>query len=302
MQLMKCLKMLAVPVLIFGVFWLHLAQADQSQDQGLFWTIDSPQGHAGYLLGTIHSEDPRVLEFTEEFLAALRASSHFAMELVPDLPTLARLAETMNLGAGIELSSVIGEQRFEAVAGALSSYGVPRNQVARMKPWAAMITLSVPAPKTGFFMDFSLSLRASGSGLKVIGLETLDEQLAFLENMPLEHQLNMLDQAVKEMDQVQKIHDEMVNTYLDEDLSALQAETESQLSGLGVAARDYFVAEGINSRNHRMLAKLLVAMEAGIVFTAVGALHLPGDEGLIALLRASGYQLRPMLSPFPAGK
>jgi uncharacterized protein YbaP (TraB family) len=169
----------------------------------------------------------------------------------------------------------------------------------RMKPWAAMITLSVPAPKTGFFMDFSLSLRASGSGLKVIGLETLEEQLTFLENMPMEHQLTMLDQAVAEVGKVQDIHDQMVETYLHGDLQTLHEETESQLAELGANARDYFIAEGITARNHRMMTGLLEALETGTVFTAVGALHLPGEGGLIELLRAQGYELNPMPSPFP---
>ena len=298
MRQINCIRPIVALVLVLGLSWVHSLQADL--DQALFWAVESEQGHAGYLLGTIHSEDPRVLEFTEEFLAALNGSSTFAMELVPNIPTLAKLATAMYLGEGIELSSVIGEERFEAVFSALSAYGIPRFMVARMKPWAAMITLSVPAPETGYFMDFSLSLRASGSGLTVIGLETLEEQLAFLENMPMAHQLTMLDQAVAENSQVQEIHDKMVNTYLEENLQLLQAETDLQLSGLGDAVRDYFMTEGISRRNHKMLAKLLEALEAGTVFTAVGALHLPGDEGLIALLRKNGYGLRPMPSPFPA--
>jgi len=239
------------------------------------------------------------LEYSDEFLAALNGSSVFAMELVPNLPTLARLAETMNLPEGTELSSLIGEERFENVAGALSTYGLPRFMVARMKPWAAMITLSVPVPETGFFMDFSLSLRASGNGLRVIGLETLEQQLAFLENMPMEHQLTMLDQAVLEVGKVQEIHDRMVETYLQGKLSALQQETERQLAELGDDAGDYFVAQGITARNQRMLEGILEALQEDTVFAAVGALHLPGDQGLIELLRAKGYRLRPMPSPFP---
>jgi uncharacterized protein YbaP (TraB family) len=300
MRRMNYPRLVKALLLVLGTICVQAAIAEQ--DQGLFWTIENDQGHAGYLLGTIHSEDPRVLEYTEDFLAALSSSSQFAMELVPDLATLAKLAETMNLPEGIELASIIGEQRFEAVATALSGYGVPRFMVARMKPWAAIITLSVPAPETGFFMDFSLSLRASGNGLKVIGLETLQEQLGFLENMPIEHQIMMLDQAVLEIDQVQGLHDRMVETYLGGDLSILHAETESQLSTLGEPVRDYFVAEGITARNQRMLTGLLEALDAGTVFTAVGALHLPGEQGLIALLRASGYRLRPMPSPFPPGE
>ena len=288
---------IGILISIMAMCCLHPAFA--TDDNALFWAIESEQGHAGYLLGTIHSEDPRVLEFTQEFLSALNSSSSFAMELVPNLLTLNRLAETMHLPAGTGLASVIGDDRFGAVVAALDSYGVPRSHVARMKPWAAMMTLSIPPPKTGFFMDFSLSLRASGNGLKVIGLETLDEQLAFLENMPLEHQLVMLDQAVAEIGQVQAMHERLVTIYLGGDLGALQAETVAQLSTLGEAAREFFLAEGINARNHRMLASLIEAMRSGSVFTAVGALHLPGDQGLISLLRQKGFRLRPMPMPFP---
>lgn len=269
------------------------------QDRALFWSIESDQGRAGYLLGTIHSEDPRVLEFTEAFLDALNGSEQFAMELVPDLPTLARLAETMRLPAGTDLAAVVGARRFEAVAQALEAYGVPRSEVARMKPWAAMMTLSVPPPRTGFFMDFSLSLRASGQGLEVVGLETLEEQLSFLEDMSLSQQLSLLDQALAESAQVQAVHDHMVETYLSGDLVTLRKETEEQLAELDEGVRELFLAEGIAARNHRMFARLRESLEDGKVFAAVGALHLPGEDGLLALLRQAGYRLVPMPPPFP---
>ncbi|MFT5138655.1 MAG: hypothetical protein ACI9H8_000590 [Lysobacterales bacterium] len=270
------------------------------EEQSLLWSFSSDKGQSGYLLGTIHSEDPRVLEYTEEFLNTLKSCDQFAMELVPNLPTLSKLAIAMSLPQGSTLASVIGQDRFASVEEALGKYGIPTSQIMVMKPWAAMISLSVPAPETGFFMDFSLSLRASGNGLKVIGLETLEEQLDFLENMPLEHQLAMLDQAVKEIDNVQEIHDQMVTTYLEGDPMGLREETETQLSDLSEGAHEYFMEKGIKDRNRRMLQTLLAALESGTVFAAVGALHLPGEDGLIGLLRSKGFELNPMPSPFPA--
>jgi uncharacterized protein len=268
--------------------------------QALFWAIDSGTQRVGYLLGTIHSEDARVLEYTEGFLNALHGSSHFAMELVPDLPTLARLTEAMHLAPGTELAAMIGEKRFEAVARALAGYGLPRSEVARLKPWAAMVTLSLPPPRTGLIMDFSLSLRAAGQGLEVLGLETLDEQLGFLESMSLPQQISMLDQALSESYRVEAVHREMVGTYLAGDLDALRAEAMEQLSGLDEELGEFFIAEGIVARNQRMFARLRGLLEeSDIVFVAVGALHLPGENGLLELLRDGGFRLVPMPSPFP---
>ena len=282
-----CVSLLLVPT-VFA----------QQTDKALLWSIMEGERQAGYLLGTIHSEDPRVLDFPEHFLDLLRANQVFAMEIVPDFPTLNRLTEYMQYQDGTTLESQLGEERFVQVRAALSSYQMPADWIAQMKVWAAVMTLSVPRPETGLFMDLSLSLHAAGSGLKVVGLETLEEQISFLENMPMEQQLELLDQAVSEHDQVREVHDLMVDSYLQNDLQALEIEAGAQLSQLDQAVQDYFIGQGINARNHRMLKSLLPLLENDSVFVAVGALHLPGESGLLALLRQHGFRLEPEPLPF----
>jgi uncharacterized protein YbaP (TraB family) len=274
------------------------ASQDQAADRSLFWSIQKDGRAAGYLLGTIHSEDPRVLDFPEDFIARLRANAVFAMELVPNLPTLARLSEYMNYPPGQTLESVIGTRRFKSLEAALSTYNVPPEQINRMKPWAAMMTLSTPPPETGFFMDLSLSLRASGSGLKVVGLETLDQQLSFLEDMPVPMQLSLLDQAVAAFDEVTEAHDQMVDAYLENDLVKLQVLADQQLQEVGEEASNYFIELGINARNLRMAETLFPQLEDNKVFVAVGALHLPGKKGLLNILRQQGFELSPLDMPF----
>lgn len=289
---------LAVALLLSMASWKVLANQEQDSDRALFWSIHKSGQVVGYLLGTIHSEDPRVLDFSEDLLGRLRTNHVFAMELVPDLPTLARLNEYMHYPQGQTLESVIGEQRFKTLTAVLSAYGLPLDFINQMKPWAAMMTLSTPPPETGFFMDLSLSLRASGSGLKVVGLETLEQQLSFLEEMPMALQLSLLDQAVADFSQVNEVHDQMVDTYLENNLVLLTSLTEEQLQVVGDEASDYFMKTGINDRNLHMADSLLAQLEHNTVFAAVGALHLPGEKGLINLLREQGYEVNPMDIPF----
>jgi uncharacterized protein YbaP (TraB family) len=276
-------------------------QASPQDDTAVFWSITKNGQPAGYLLGTIHSEDPRVLDFSEAFIEIMTSNQVFAMEMVPDLPTLQQLTLFMQYQDGTTLESRIGAQRYAKLQTALAAYRVPPDWIAGMKVWAAMMTLSVPPPDTGFFMDFSLSLRAAGSGLRVVGLETLEQQLAFLEDMPLEQQLLLLDQALELHDQVAELHDQMVTSYLDGDLQALSEQAEEQMGELGEEARQYFMYQGIELRNRRMIDSLMPILETDRVFTAVGALHLPGKTGLIQLLRDRGFELQPLPMPLSAG-
>ena len=295
MRLRKLSSILLTVLLTCGFATTHAGE-----DTALFWSLARDGKPAGYLLGTIHSEDPRVLDFPETFIDQLTANDVFAMEMVPDLPTLTRLTEFMHYQDGTTLESRIGAERFTRVRAALSDYRVPPDWIARMKVWAAMMTLSVPPPQTGFFMDFSLSLRAAGAGLEVVGLETLEQQLSFLEEMPIEQQLALLDQALDEHARVDEVHAMMVESYLAGDLQALEKQVDDQLAELPPDARRYFMSQGIQARNQRMIAALLPRLDSGSVFVAVGALHLPGSTGLIKLLRQQGYELKPLPLPFSA--
>ena len=80
-------------------------------------------------------------------------------------------------------------------------------------------------------------------------------------------------------------------------LQALKSQAEEQLDQLEPEAKQYFIEQGIDMRNRRMLESLLSHLQTQRVFVAVGALHLPGDAGLIQLLRNQGYQLTPLPLP-----
>jgi len=291
------LTILILGFLVSALSVAAMVDAGPRVDRSLFWSIHRDGQQSGYLLGTIHSEDPRVLEFSEDFLSKLGTNKVFAMEMVPDVSTLERLTNYMYYPPGQSLESVIGIERYHALEAALSPYQVQPEFIGRMKPWAAMMTLSTPPPETGFFMDLSLSLRASGNGLEVVGLETLEQQLSFLENMPIPMQVSLLDQAIAEAGKVGEIHEQMVNAYLENDLVSLQAMSDEQLKVVGESASRYFIESGINERNHRMAKTLLNQLESKTVFVAVGALHLPGEEGMINILREHGYVLRPLAMP-----
>jgi len=293
---------ISVMALLLALTGCSLAQAAQEDHlgskEGLYWRISQDGRDAGFLLGTIHSEDPRVVDFSEAFIAELKSCQVFAMEMVPDLPTLKKLTEYMHYQDSDQLLTLLGQERFDRAMQALSGYQVPNDWKSRMKVWAVMMTLSVPAPETGFFMDLSLSLRAAGSGLKVIGLETLEEQLQFLEQMPLEYQIELLDHALADYQRVAEVHEEMVQVYLQNSLAALETLSAQQFAVLDPEITRYFTDLGIAARNRQMVVNALPQLAENCVFIAVGALHLGGEDGLINLLREAGYELTALPLPF----
>ena len=72
------------------------------------------------------------------------------------------------------------------------------------------------------------------------------------------------------------------------------------MAALPASTRAWFQEEGIDARNRRMVDNALPLLEQGCLFIAVGALHLPGETGLLTLLREAGYRLKPEPTPFCA--
>ena len=284
---------------------LLLPGAAMGEGSSVLWSIENDGQTLGYLLGTVHSEDPRVAEPPTAIETALDESEVFAMEIVPGMDSLSRLNQAMYYSPGTgNLEDVVGAELFDELVAHLQDYGLLRDQALTLKPWAAAVMISVPPPDTGLFMDFAYAMRASAKGLEVVSLETVDQQLAFLQGLEPEQELEMLRQAVADYDQMDTVHEALMQHYLSGDLGALQAFTDAQMEDSSAELQDWFQVQGLDRRNQGMLDEMLkhLAPEEGepvTLFTAVGALHLPGEQGLIQLLRDQGYTLTPIPVRFP---
>ena len=231
-----------------------LAAALPAQAQ-LFWSVETPDGRTNWLLGTIHTEDTRVLDFPPALHDALDRADRVALELVPDPEMLAALSAAMVLPRGERLSELLSAELNKRVVGALDGYGLTPSAVDRLRPWAAAMTLALPPPETGLFMDMALAFRASRAGADLQALETLDEQLAFLTGLGRQAHIEMLELAVEDARRDRALFEALVTAYLSRDAERVRALAERELATMGPEIQARFRKEGIIERNLRMVER-----------------------------------------------
>jgi len=257
----------------------------------VFYSVTSPDGRQNWLLGTVHSEDARVLDFPPVLEQALRQADVVALELVPGQEAMKRLAAAMRLPAGQTLSDRLDEGLYERVLAVLRDYGMQPEAVADLRPWAAALTLAQPPVKTGRFMDLVLAQRAARYGAEAVPLETMTEQLAFFNSMGEDAHIALLESAIDAHEQRSEAFEALVQAWLAGDLEELVQLAEAQLSDLPARVRDHFRQAGIVQRNRNMARRAQPLIDDGRALLAVGALHLPGADGMVALLREQGNRV-----------
>jgi uncharacterized protein YbaP (TraB family) len=260
----------------------------------LLFRVEKGEQDPTYLFGTIHSEDPRVVSLPAVIEDAFARSEVLVMELVLDASTMLRSWNALLLEDGGDLEDIIGADLYRKSLGAVTALGYPALTIQRFKPWAVVTLLSVPPPDTGKFLDLVLYEKALSQGKPVYGLETVKEQLAPFDALSAEEQLNMLRSTIALRHQLPGIYSELVETYLRRDLFGLEDFYRVTIFAQGAGLAQGF-KRGINQeRNHRMVERMIPFLEKGSAFVAVGALHLPGPEGMLNLLREQGYRITPI--------
>lgn len=266
------------------------ARATASTERGLLWRVEGAS-RPSFLFGTIHSEDPRVVELSAPVKSALDGAGRFVMELVPDEDVAAMLAARMVMTDGRSLKGLLGGAAYATAVSALGDRGVPPELVERLKPWAVVMMLSMPAPKGGLALDLVLLARAKERGEPAFGLETAQEQLSVFDGMPMSDQIEMARETLKQVDELPAMLDAVHNAYLSRDLGRLNEINlrYSKMGNTGLAER--LMTRLLAQRNQRMAQRMETYLKQGNAFIAVGALHLPGREGLLNLLRQRGYRV-----------
>jgi uncharacterized protein YbaP (TraB family) len=294
-QIMKVKLSLVKPAALLAICWLYsttlVLAGDVAFQRGLLWKVQREGTPPSYVFGTMHSEDAAVLSLPAEVRGAFAAADALTLEVVLDTDSLLLISTAFMYTDGSSLESRLDTQLYRRVVEALGKRDVPELVVASMKPWAVAVTLMMPPAQTGVVLDLMLYQQALQAGKPVSGLETPLEQLAVFEDLSAADQRALLQEALDNLDTAGSQLEALKQAYLARDLQRMV-----ELSNTSMAGQDQQLVERVNrslitERNLRMAQSMQAQLQAGNRFIAIGALHLPGEQGVLQLLSQQGYSL-----------
>jgi uncharacterized protein YbaP (TraB family) len=268
----------------------------------ILWRIERDGRPASYLFGTVHLTDERVTKLSPAVETALGESKTVALE-VSDLSekattsVIAKSTPLVMFTDGQRLDKLLSSTEYETVKAIITRSGMPADLAALFKPWIVTMILSVSdcerakVQKGDRVLDMELAEIGAKRGLKVVGLETIPEQLKALASVPQSEQLKMLRTSLKFANRTNDVMETLVQLYQHRKISAAMPFqiAMAREAGIGDDVFAGFQQKLLVERNARMEQAAAPLLEQGGVFIAVGALHLPGKKGLVALLREAGY-------------
>ncbi len=255
--------------------------------KGLLWEVSKDGSNPGYVFGTIHVDDSEIVALPHIVETHLQASRHFVMEAVPSYEDAIRLSTSMFFLDGTRLDRMIPAHAFEKAVDILQDYRLTEELVAVLKPWAAFITMSYPV-STGTVLDVKLMQMAYENGASITGLETIEEQVSIFSDMELEDQILMLMDVICHYDKVADDFKQMKRFYLDRDLAGMYVYGQRYIFEDN-SVYDEISTRLVEDRNTIMVERMKPVLEKGGAFVAVGAMHLPGEQGILNLLEMEGY-------------
>jgi len=275
--------------------------------KGLLWKIDKEGVEPSFLFGTMHFSDPRVMTLSKAADEAYRSASTVVVEttdiLDPKFFLRVRLEqpELLLFTDGTTLKSHLPEQRREEIERKLAERGIVLDAVAKMKPWVLSSLLALPKcerERQGEgekSLDEKLALDAQAEGRDVQGLESAEEQLTAMNRMPLDFHLRSLVATIDYGDAIEDAMETTTALYLGGEIGMIMPALRKIVpDSLSDDDYDLFLKYLISDRNHLMADRAVPIIDKGNAFIAVGALHLPGKDGIIELLRTKGYRVIPL--------
>ncbi|MGI9365829.1 MAG: TraB/GumN family protein, partial [Rhizobiaceae bacterium] len=180
--------------------------------------------------------------------------------------------------------------------------GLPWSVASKMKPWALMGSLGLPACEMARkraqkpVVDARLGQLAKEQGKQIVALETMIGQLKAMDSLPEEVALKGLVQSASLGTRLDDLFETMIQLYLEEKTALIwslmrRVAVEGFVPAQENAEYAAFQREIVDRRNVTMTQEAEKLIEQGKVFIAVGALHLPGEQGMLNILAQKGYRI-----------
>ena len=290
----------ALIVLAFGLLLLGraaFAGGEMAYGQGLLWKIERGDLAPSYLFGTIHVTDERVLNLPPEVTQAFDGARSATFEVIMTDELRMQLARVMIAPPDRTLDRVLSPALYDDAMAAGARYGLAPAQLRYFKPWALAMFLSVPQAEFArsamgaLPLDQALQDRAQAQGKPVYQLETGAEQIALFDELTEADQLDMLESAIRDNARIETLFEELTARYLARDVGGIHSDMIQQSKSMDEKLVQMFLLRFNEERNRTMVQRMAPRLGEGGAFIAIGALHLPGEAGLLSLLAAQGYRI-----------
>ncbi|MDT8953883.1 TraB/GumN family protein [Aeromonas caviae] len=255
-----------------------------------------------WLLGSIHAGKPSLYPLPDPVERAWQQSRALVMEV--DMTHISQ-AQWQEMGAitrlvdGKTLKDHLPIDLYRRTLIAAGQNGLNESMLAPLRPWFAAITLTQAAlERTGFRGEFGVdqhfAKRANDGGKPIVGLETLLEQLGYLASVG-DNQTLMLESTLDELPELEKGFTEVMAAWQNGDQATLINLLKEEMAPPKLQA--WLEQTLLAERNRNWVKKWQSLPNES--FIVVGALHLYGEHGLLALLEQQGWRITPLTDPAP---
>lgn len=269
-----------------------------AQEKSLLWEISgNGLSKSSYLFGTMHIMCEGDAQLDEKLTQSLANSDKILMELDMDDPSIfmEMLAATMAKDGGL-LTQKLGDQLAPKVDSLMQAkLGFPLAAMDGLTPQALSMQIGIlglDCPM-GMGYDMLITEDAKQKGKEILGLESLETQIKALQSQTDEEAVQAIDYMVNNFKETQTEMMNLLDLYKKQDLPALfDMISKSYQDPKYPQAK---IEELLDNRNLNWIPIIEENIKNNSVFIAVGAAHLPGDVGVIQLLKQKGYTVKPIL-------
>jgi len=285
-----------VETFVGGLFAAALLSSNAFADPSL-WHIQDEDSDI-YIFGTVHILRPGIEWQTDDLMAAFNAADTVYFEAPVNDPAQAAAMQQVVLAnallpQGTTLSSLVNDETWQAIQEFAPQIGASAAQLEPLRPWIATIQLGVGFivasgydPASG--VEATLWPLANEAGKTLAYFETVEEQIGFFVNLPQDVEVRLLEETMAEFDAAPDQLDTLVSSWASGDQAAIDLVMNGQMRADAPEVHDIIIVQ----RNERWVEAIAEMLEgSGTVFIAVGSGHLPGDLGVISLLRARDIEV-----------
>lgn len=273
--------------------------APAAEENSLLWKI-SGKGltAASYLYGTIHLIDAEKFFLSDSARAGIDKAGMVTFEInmedMMDMSAQMGLLLKAFMEDGQTLGDLLSEEDYNLVKEHFDKIGMPLFMLERIKPMFLTVLasgdMSPDALNSGEMVSYEMEIMklAEEGKKKMGGLETMEFQMSVFDSIPYKAQAEMLVQSIKSTNAGDEEFAKMMELYLNQDINGM-VEMMGDEEGMG-NYEDLLLV----TRNKKWIPVMGEMMKQHPTFFAVGAGHLGGETGVVALLRKEGYILEPV--------